>query len=303
MEVVILQGGLGNQMFQYAFYLAKRQQNASVVVCDYWIRRNNDHNGYELDSLFGIRGHQGLLVQNTVRVIRKLLIFKRKRGFQNITSFLLSLLHWCGIQIIFEKGIGIFDSGMLNKHSGFCFYCGFWETEKYFLSIKHEILNAFRFDDTTLSVQTRDVLRWIENTNSVSIHFRRGDFLTEENQILYGNICTPDYYNRAIKTMGTYMKVPVYFVFSDDIEWVRENMSIPNPNYIDWNQGQDSWQDMFLMSRCKHNIIANSTFSWWGAWLNRNEGKTVIAPFRFCNSAETPDFIPASWMTVGEFDF
>jgi hypothetical protein len=139
-------------------------------------------------------------------------------------------------------------------------------------------------------------LATIEETNSVSIHIRRGDFLLEEEK--FGNICTPQYYGKAITEIGRRVETPVFFFFSDDMKWVRENMRIPHPYYIDWNRGKDSWQDMFLMSKCKHHIIANSTFSWWGAWLNPSPQKVVVTPGRFLNNMDTPDLIPDSWVKV-----
>jgi hypothetical protein len=298
MEVVVIAGGLGNQMFQYAFYLAKKRYNDAVVINDYWVCRNNDHSGYELDKLFGISACQDFFVRNMVRIIRKLLIFNREKGFRKISSFLLSFINGCGIRIIIEKNQGTFNDDMLVKRKGLCFYVGYWQTEAYFLSIKNDILNTFSFDKTKISHRTFDILDLIENTNSISIHVRRGDFLSEENREKCGNICTPDYYNRAITEMEKQVESPVFFVFSDDIEWTKENISVPFPHYIDWNRGEDSWQDMFLMSRCKHNIIANSTFSWWGGWLNPSPHKIVIAPERIFNDTSTPDFIPENWIKI-----
>lgn len=196
MEVVILQGGLGNQMFQYAFYLAKKQQNASVLIDDYWLSRDTDHNRYELGRLFGIRPHRKGCVQKLSRLIRKLVVFQKKKGIREITSALLFLLRCCGIQI----------------------QVGFWQSESYFLPVKKEVLKAFTFDETAISLQTAEALRRIEDTHSVSVHVRCGDFLTEENQKKYGNICTPDYYNRAIQEIKNRVKAPEFFVFSDDVE-------------------------------------------------------------------------------------
>ena len=138
----------------------------------------------------------------------------------------------------------------------------------------------------------------MEEVDSVSLHIRRGDYLLPENRELFGGICTLDYYRRAIDYILDKVKNPFFFIFSNDIVWVKENMNISNSLFITWNSGKDSWQDMFLMSKCKHNIIANSTFSWWGAWLNKNPQKIVISPSRFFNVSNNSDIVPDTWTSI-----
>ena len=297
MEIIIISGGLGNQLFQYAFYLAKKQYNQNlgqIVINDFSARRS--HNGYELDRLFGIKASSGFFLQNIVRLVRKLLIFKSIKRFRSLCNMLLSLIK-LKVTIIVEE-VKVFDEKHLPLKKGFCLYFGLWQTEKYFSDIEKEIRSAFTFDRKAISQKTSDVLSSIENTDSVSIHIRRGDYLWKENEKLYENICTLSYYEEAIAKIKNSIESPTFFVFSDDINWTKENISIPNPIYIDWNTSKDAWQDMFLMSQCKHNIIANSTFSWWGAWLNRSSEKIVIAPTHFLNGIQTPDLIPDKWSTI-----
>ena len=105
-------------------------------------------------------------------------------------------------------------------------------------------------------------------------------------------------YLNAIAEMNKRISQPSYYVFSDDIAWVKENLPLPKAFFIDWNKGTESWQDMMLMSRCRHHIICNSTFSWWGAWLNPRENKTVIMPERWFRHCETPDICPDKWIKV-----
>jgi uncharacterized protein YqfB (UPF0267 family) len=296
-EIIALTGGLGNQMFQCAFFLAKKKYNQNIAMSDYFIylEPNPQHNGCELTDLFNIVIHKNIFLRNISWLIRKLWIFQNKKGFRTISSFVILMLKKLNVNIIGDKKAGTMDYDILQKHSGLCVYIGGWATEKYFCSIRTEILNSFSFEHLTKSHQTLEILDLIEKTNGVSIHIRRGDFLLHE-AIL--NICTLHFYEKAIAEMEKRVDSPVFFVFSNDMQWVRENMHIPNPHYIDWNQGKNSWQDMFLMSKCKHNIIANSTFSWWGAWLNQSPGKTVIAPSRFLNNSETPDLIPDTWIKI-----
>ena len=110
--------------------------------------------------------------------------------------------------------------------------------------------------------------------------------------------CNLDYYKRAVEYIKVHIENPVFFVFSDDKEYVTNNLQVENAVYVDFNSGSDSWQDMFLMSQCKHNIIANSTFSWWGAWLNGNLGKIVVAPSRWMTTFENDEIIPPNWIRL-----
>ncbi|MDR0732563.1 MAG: alpha-1,2-fucosyltransferase [Dysgonamonadaceae bacterium] len=284
-------------MFQYAFFLAKKQYNNNIALSDYFIHFEPiiQHNGCELNNLFNTVICKNRLLKNIIWLIRKLWIFKHKKGFRKISSFAIFALKKLNINTIGETKTGTVDYDVIPKHSGFSVYIGCWATEKYFCSNRKEILNAFSFEHLEKSRQTLEILHLIEQTNSISIHIRRGDYLLHER---FGNISTPLFYEKAIAEMQKRIGSPVFFVFSNDMQWVRENMHIPNSHYIDWNQGKNSWQDMFLMSKCKHNIIANSTFSWWAAWLNQFPEKTVIAPSRFLNDAETPDLIPDTWIKI-----
>ena len=115
---------------------------------------------------------------------------------------------------------------------------------------------------------------------------------------MYGGICTLHYYEEAIRYMCEHVQEPVFYVFSNDISWVRVNLKIPNAVYVTHNQGADSWQDMYLMSKCKHHIIANSTFSWWGAYLNRDKQKLVVCPPKLTNRGDSPNLFPKEWIKI-----
>ena len=174
---------------------------------------------------------------------------------------------------------------------------GYWQSEKYFNSAKDIILNDYKcnFKENDVNLE---VLKDIENTNSVSIHVRMGDYKSSENADRHFVIRDAKYYERAIERIKKSVDNPKFFIFSNDIQWVKENLPLDNSVIIDWNQGKDSYKDMFLMSKCKHNIIANSSFSWWGAWLNENKDKLVIAPDRWFNNIQAPDVICDSWIKV-----
>lgn len=188
-----------------------------------------------------------------------------------------------------------FDPNVLTLKSGYVE--GYFQTEKYFKDFENEIRKDFTFI-LPLSKKSEEI-RWkIENSNSVSIHIRRGDYL-KGNNLNYHWICSIDYYKKAIDYLESKQKNLTYFFFSDDIERVKQNFSLENAYYIDWNTWVDSRQDMQLMSLCKHNIIANSSFSRRWAWLNKNLDKVVVAPQkRTLSRTNTPsDIIPNTRFT------
>lgn len=291
MEIIISCGGLGNQMFHYAFYLAKKRKNKSTLFC--YPQKTMEHNGYELENVFGIRQNAGRFYV-IAYIVWKLIVFRNKKYFSHIASFGIHIIKFLGIKIKIELELGTYNSDYLENEKGITVYYGYWQTEKYFATIKDSIYDAFSFNKQNLSEKSYSALQQIEKTNSVSIHIRRGD---QVSNLSVGNISTKTYYQKALQYVDNHIESPTYFVFSDDIPWVKKNLQIPNPQYIDWNRKRDDWQDMLLMSKCKHNIIANSTFSWWGAWLNTNPGKKVISPNKFSNTSLLPDLIPAEWIT------
>lgn len=134
--------------------------------------------------------------------------------------------------------------------------------------------------------------------NSVSLHIRRGDYLQKKHWDAVGHICQKTYYNRAINEMGKHVKKPIYYVFSEDLDWVKNNLKLEKAVYVDWNKGKDSWQDMMLMSLCHHHIICNSTFSWWGAWLGTYPKKIVIGPQQWSSKMNSNEIMPKSWIKV-----
>ena len=179
------------------------------------------------------------------------------------------------------------------------YFKGFYQSEKYFADIKDEVRQAFTFDLKQANGQSLRMREQIDkDEHAVSLHVRRGDYLQPKHWEAIGCICQLSYYRNALEEMGKRVERPRYYVFSDDLAWVKENLDLPDAVYIDWNKGEDSWQDMMLMSRCRHHIICNSTFSWWGAWLNPRNGKIVIAPERWTRDADSREIVPAEWLRV-----
>lgn len=279
MQIVWCLGGLGNQMFQYAFYRVLQSYNRNVYLDVSTFKSYGLHNGYELEIVFGI-------IADTASANQ---ISKFK------DNIFLKILNKANIysKIIRQKNLG-FDERYLQLN-GNRYFEGYWQSEKYFKSIEAQIRMDFTFPE--LDEKNQIIANAIEKGNAVSIHIRLGDYV---NHPLHGGICTLDYYKKAIDVIKKDVDNPRFYIFSNDIAWCKENLKLENVVYVLGNDGENSYKDMHLMSLCKHNIIANSSFSWWGAWLNKNLAKIVIAPKKWFNdpSLDSSDLIPEEWIKI-----
>ena len=279
--------GLGNQMSQYAFYLQKKKINEST----YFLNFGRDHNGYELDNVFDIH-QKNTLKEKFLYIIFRILLTDKKAFY-----LLKKMLTIFGCKIINENFDYNFKPEFLKPSKGIKFYYGGWHNEENFLNIKWLLYDTFKFKKYG-DLENQKIIEKIKETNSISIHIRRGDFLDTNNINLFGNICSIAYYKEAISIIEKKIDNSYYFVFSNDMEWVQENFNLKNVTYVNGNFGKKSWKDMYLMSLCKNNIIANSTFSWWGAWLNKNPNKIIISPDRFIRSKISSDIYPNEWIKI-----
>lgn len=179
------------------------------------------------------------------------------------------------------------------------YLAGYWQSEKYFSDASEAIRADFTFR-TPLSKKNAELAERVGQTNSVSLHVRRGDYVSSAKTNATHGFCSLDYYRAAVLHMAAHIEQPEFFIFSDDMAWVKANLKIDFPcRYVDHNQGAESYNDMRLMSLCKHHVIANSSFSWWGAWLNPNPNKTVIAPRKwFANDNNVDDLFPSDWVLL-----
>lgn len=273
--IFVFQGGLGNQMFQYAFYLSYKEHNPREIILFDTHYSSSCHSGFELFKLFPIEG------KKMSRFSTSLLTSKLRKYVSRICSHPQ------------ESNAYIYTPKLFVPQTHLSWLEGYWQSELYFLEVASKVREAFCFDESMLNDRSTCLLKSIRSTpNSISIHIRRGDYLT----INGGSIVLPmSYYQEAIQLCLEKYPDACFYVFSDDIPWVRENMDIPSASFVDWNSKGDSWQDMCLMSKCKHNIIANSSFSWWGAWLNPNKQKMVIAP-----DWGITDMIPKTWIQIAK---
>lgn len=285
MDVVNIFNGLGNQMSQYAFYLQKKHINRNTK----YLMTDADHQGFELEKLFGIKLKRSFILFK----IYSILVTPKHKIFYIIFNKII----FGGLHLIREKKTYDFDvSNLKNKH-GINFYVGGWHSEKNFKDVIDEIRQIYTFPQVKDDVFLR-IKHQIENSVSVSLHVRHGDYLNSTTEWDFSHVCTDLYYQRAIEYIYSNVKNPVFFVFSDDLEYVRKKFSEDCFVIVDINRGKDSWRDMYLMSLCKHNIMANSSFSWWGAWLNKNPDKIVLHPKRFLRNYPTQDFYCENWITI-----
>lgn len=301
MVIIKIFSGFGNQLFQYALYESLKSKGKEVYA-DLLSQRaveeeyqsatrkpmvNNAVNGLKnLNIQMDIMKDKDMLEyyrderKDVLNMARRKLLGRRRHIYEsNVTEY----------GKFFPK---IFDLDNV-------YLDGYWQSEKYFADIRDTILEKIRFRQSD-DARNQDILEKINNTNSVSVHIRRGDYLDKDIVDIYGNICTPDYYKRSISSFMDRGNNPCFFFFSNDIGWVKNEFeSLKADKYfIDWNTRENDYYDMYLMSQCKNNIIANSSFSWWGAWLNENDNKRIIAPQKWFHIGAAEDIICPAWERI-----
>ena len=287
MNIIRMTGGLGNQMFQYALYLKLKFLGKEVKFDD-----QTEYEGKEARPIllwaFGIdypaasrkevnRITDGKMAL-TCRIRRKL--FGRKSMEYH------------------EKSCN-FDEQVLKKEQAYL--TGYFQSEKYFKDIEQQVREAFQFSSQIWSAIPRELAQKIKEyqekiddreKTAVSVHIRRGDYL--ENKEVYGGICTEEYYKKAIEVIRESFPAVTFFVFSNEAKWARDWIRRTYGKeedfvVIEGTTEDTGYLDMFLMSRCRAHIIANSSFSWWGAWLNPDRQKMVIAPSKWVNNKDMAD--------------
>lgn len=280
-------GGLWNQMFQYAFARALSLEHGVKFKLDITGFKNYILHKYCLE-VFDIKKFYA----DRKFIPRYENIYIKNKSIWYIReSFLKPLCIRYNHNHHIEKQYH-FDRHLLDISSGYVDW--YFQTEQYFVKYEKDIRKDFSFTlppDST----NQDMIEKIDSCNSISIHIRRWDYIsnTTTNRIHW--TCDITYYEQAIQYITKKVKEPVFFFFSDDINRVKDNLKIQYEGYyIDFNNADKNYEDLRLMSICKHNIIANSSFSWWWAWLNKNKNKIVIAPQRWFNDNKRnySDIIP-----------
>ncbi len=288
MIIVNLKGGLGNQMFQYAFGRTLSLKNNTVLKLDTStlvrateignIPRSFDISNFNLNAelankleVENIRYPFGLISKVQDLIKKKLL-----RQFN----------------IVFDKNkLELKDNQYLD---------GFWQSPKYFEAIRDVLINDFTLK-APLSTEAFAVAQAITKANSISIHIRRGDYINNQRVLNEYGICSIDYYKNALELINQKTSSPTYFVFSDDIKWAKANLPLPQDTVFIKDSNISTAEELVLMSKCQHNIIANSSFSWWAAWLNQNPQKIVIAPTPWFDKVKyDKNLIPSTWIQLAK---
>ena len=310
MIIVKLIGGLGNQLFQYAAGLHLAKCKNTELKIDIGILGGTTPNDvtpreveldlFQTNLVFASKNEIDSFKQWSGNAYLRFL----QRKFPLAISFFIKLMSrfYRGNSLpkmyIAESGFRYMKS---YKHLPDNVYLeGFWQSEKYFLEIRDLLLKEF-IPKVKMSEVNLEILNRINKVNSISIHFRRGDFITNKNASNFHGALPLEYYEKAVTEIISHVANPEFFIFSDDANWVKENFKIDYPvTFVMHNSGRDSVYDMVLMSNCKHNIIANSSFSWWGGWMNTNENKMVISPKQWFKdeTIDTSDLIPSDWIRI-----
>jgi hypothetical protein len=294
MIIVKLIGGLGNQMFQYATARRLAEKHSTILKLDV-----TGFEEYKLHrySLHCFQSWEYLATQTEIEIIRSdsQNILNRlnqkissKFGFKDSTNS-----GW-----IVEKQFH-FDPEILNTPNN-VLLDGYWQSEKYFIDItgilRREFVIKYHQD-----LQSQKFANLIQSTESVSLHVRRTDYVQNTLTNKIHGTCDQEYYNRSVRHVGDRLSNPHFFIFSDEPHWAKDNLKFDYPiTIIDCNDASRNYEDLRLMSMCNHNIIANSSFSWWGGWLNANPHKLVIAPQKWFNdeTKNTKDIVPNQWIKM-----
>ena len=292
MIITKLMGGLGNQMFQYAAGRAVAHRTNIPLKLDITYFETYKLRSYQL-GCFNILED----FASTKDIER---FIPRRRQVVAFTNYKIraKLLPWHKQKLIKEHKFS-YDPDIIKIKGSTCLD-GYWQSEKYFADISDIIRREFTIKYKPNNINSQ-MLTKINSVNSVSLHIRRGDYITNSISTQIHGVLSLEYYEFALNFITNKVKDPYVFVFSDDIEWVKENLNTTLPlNFIDFNKGKQDFEDLRLISRCKHHIIANSSFSWWGAWLSEYPKKIVIAPRKWFNrnNLSTIDLIPEGWEKI-----
>ncbi len=293
MIVIKLKGGLGNQLFEYACGRALSLTLDVPLGLDV-SSFSDDPAGrkYELAN-YCIEAELLSSRESFRRIYRP---WRKLRV--GLNRFLRMRLSLCRDHYFIEQRPGVYDPRVVALPDGTCL-SGYWQCERYFLKYRSKLLSELRLKEPLGSDAQRFAEQIQREEYAVSLHFRRGDYVADEKTAKIHNVCSMDYYRRAIEQLAGYVPNFRLFVFSDDSEWVRQNVNLNMPMTV-VSEGTEGYEDIYLMSLCHHNIIANSSFSWWGAWLNEHPGKTVIAPTEWFSgsSCGALDIVPDQWVRV-----
>ena len=282
MIIVKILGGLGNQFFQYLFYRSLIIKNFNVKV--------------DISEFDNYKLHDGLEIQKFIEPDWDIASDFEISKLKDSSHSLLSKFRRVCFNKYKRSHVREFQF-KLNNLSNYkdAYLDGYWQNSTYLKNSYSEISKIIKLKDIDLDEKNNDILNYITQSESVGIHVRRGDFLSSKNKEIYYS-CSLNYYRKAVDHFIE--KDCKFFIFSDDIKWVQNEIKIPNAVYVDFNSGPSSFNDFYLLTKCKHLIIANSTYSWWAAALGLSTNNKVIAPKYWKKNSKDPVYLPDGWITI-----
>lgn len=292
MIIIELMGGLGNQMFQYATGRKLALERNVELKLDI---SNFDHDSKRTYRLNHFNTIDAIASGEEIKVLRRY----DRPSLSTIPSFLKERLKPYYRRHHVKEQQFEYDPNLRNIGND-AYLSGYWQTEKYFSDIRDILRKEFTLKDR-LDEANLELLSRILGKNSVSLHIRRGDYITDHKTFQYHGTCSNEYYQNAIGLVGRNIEDPHFFIFSDDMAWVKRNFPISYPHeFVSHNGEEKDYLDMILMLHCRHHIIANSSFSWWGAWLGESGDATIIAPLQWFRnpSLGNRDLLPESWLRI-----
>jgi hypothetical protein len=297
MIVTRIIGGLGNQMFQYALGRRLSIERGEPLKLD--------TSGFETYTLHGLAlDHLALEGPRAEAEEIRALTHVPPRFPENLVPrkwlprALRRSRRFAPRHYVEREGFR-FDPAVLAAPSPL-YLDGYWQSERYFETIPDVIRSDFTVP-TPLAGRDAEIADLIADSKAVSLHVRRGDYASDPKTREIHGLCSLDYYAAAVAHMAGHVDEPRYFVFSDDPTWAAANLVLPGePVFVDHNGADTNYEDLRLMSLCRHHVIANSSFSWWGAWLNEQTDKVVVAPRRWVGdpSLACPDICPPDWVRL-----
>ena len=287
--MVRVNGGLANQMFQYALGLALAKIAGGPLLVDTADVDGDAKREYELDAC----GPPPKRVSSAGRILMRA---ARSTPMWHLCGRRWSHMAPGGPRIVREQGQA-FDPRVLSL-SGSLILEGYWQSEEYFKHCRPLIEQTFDWTTTARREVADSLVRAIEAPGSVAVHVRRGDYVREPATKSFHGVCGPDYYRRAAGIVCEHVADPLFFIFSDDIDWAEANLDLPGSRTaVRHSHAVAPHVDMWLMSRCRHAIIANSSYSWWAAWLTERPGKCIVAPQQWFRAPHMKSItpVPARW--------
>lgn len=268
MIIIQVAGGLGNQLQQYALYRKFVRMGKEARLDLSWFDKEKEEKATATQRNLELAYFDRLVYETCTREEREALIGSEKMAGKLRRKLLPGTVHWFHEDKLYHPEILNFENMYLS---------GYFACEKYYADILYDLREKIQFPKSNNPLN-HQMAQEMKERASVSVHIRRGDYLNDENKALFGNICTDGYYQRAMEMIKEEVEDAHFYLFSDDIPYAADKYRGPEYTVVNINHGRDSFYDMWLMSCCKHNICANSTFSFWGARLNGNDRKIMIRP-------------------------